>query len=128
MISKLANIQYCINMAELDLSFNRLSTMAHCNELIGSILYIDILNYFVHSKDIRVLLLRHNALESTEGLDKLYSLEHLDLADNAISSLEEGLRLRNLPFLETIWLAGNPLSFKEDYRVVMFSYYRDGVR
>lgn len=48
--------------SELNLSFNRLDSVAHINEVVGS---------------VKSLNLKNNLLESAEGLEKLYALETL---------------------------------------------------
>ena len=71
--------------------------------------------------------MRNNKLESTEGLEKLYALEVLDLSNNQIVSLLEISRLRDLPFLESVGFFGNPVALPDDYRIKVLSYFKETV-
>lgn len=59
--------------------------------------------------NLRSLKLRGNLIAQTTGLDRMFSLEDVDLADNQIHGLEEAGRLSKLPLLRRVWLEGNPL-------------------
>ena len=101
-ISKIGDFSPCIDLVSLNLSFNNLTSVANANMMIGG---------------IRQLILRQNNISSTDGLEKLYALEFLDLAQNAISALSEIRRIANLPCLASLWLIGNPISWDKNYRV-----------
>ena len=100
------NLHNCVNMMSLDLSYNRISSTARLNERCGN---------------LTQLKLRCNSLTSTEGIDKLYSLEHLDLSGNLISTFKEISRLSALPCLEVLFLKENPIGFASNYRVEVLS-------
>ncbi len=70
-LTRFENIEFCYNLVLLDMSFNRLTSMHRCNEYLGN---------------VKVLLLKNNALESTEGLEKLFGLESLDLSESIFDS------------------------------------------
>ena len=96
------NLHNCVNLVSLDLSCNRISSTARLNERCGNLTYLN---------------LARNSLSSTEGLDKLYSLEVLDISGNLISSYSEVARLGALPCLEGLSLRDNPISYDKEYRL-----------
>ncbi|CAN0484821.1 unnamed protein product, partial [Hapterophycus canaliculatus] len=59
--------------------------------------------------NLRSLNLRGNAISKTEGLEKVFSLEDIDLSVNRIRDLQEAARLSTLPLLRRVWLKRNPL-------------------
>lgn len=59
--------------------------------------------------NLRSLKLRGNLIVRTTGLERMFSLEDVDLSDNRIHGLEEAGRLKTLPLLRRVWLEGNPL-------------------
>ncbi len=94
------NLHNCVNLMSLDLSSNRISSTARLNERCGN---------------LTVLKLKCNSLTSIEGIDKLYSLEVLDLSGNLISKFSEISRLGALPCLEELWLKENPVFYASKY-------------
>ena len=62
----------------------------------------------MHLGNVTELLLTGNAITSTRGLDRIFSLESLTLDENKISQLTHIVGLANLPFLMTLDLKGNP--------------------
>jgi hypothetical protein len=74
---------------------------------------------------ITALNLRANRLRSLAGIERLLSLERLDLRDNKLSDPTEIARLTNLPEIREIWVAGNPfVKTHPNYRVVIFNLFR----
>lgn len=59
--------------------------------------------------NLRSLNLRGNRISSTAGLERVFSLEEVDLSHNAIRGLEHAARLSALPLLRRVRLEGNPL-------------------
>ena len=59
------------------------------------------------------------------GFSKLYSLEHLNLAHNELSSVSEVGHLSSLPCLESLTLTGNPLTSVIDYRLCVLELFLD---
>lgn len=59
--------------------------------------------------NLRVLGLRGNRITRTTGLERVFSLEELDLSLNSIEALDEVARLSALPMLSQVEFAGNPL-------------------
>ncbi|KAL4961671.1 leucine-rich repeat domain-containing protein [Aspergillus stella-maris] len=74
---------------------------------------------------ITALNLRANRLRSLAGIERLLSLERLDLRDNNLSDPTEVARLTSLPEIREIWVAGNPFTkTHSNYRVVIFNLFR----
>ncbi|KAL2868804.1 leucine-rich repeat domain-containing protein [Aspergillus lucknowensis] len=74
---------------------------------------------------ITALNLRANRLRSLAGIERLLSLERLDLRDNKLSDPTEIARLTSLPEIREIWVAGNPfVKTHSNYRIVIFNLFR----
>ena len=95
-------------LQHLDLSFNRISSIfgfSHAAMETGSICRL------------QTLILRHNKLTSTEGIEVLVSLRQLDLGHNLLSALNpEILRMRGLRQMTALQLEGNPIALLDHYR------------
>ncbi|CAM9152058.1 unnamed protein product, partial [Phaeothamnion confervicola] len=87
----------CACLERLDLGFNRISSCAGWNALVGNLVS---------------LVLRNNRIRRTHGLDRLYSLEFLDLSYNDITALREVTRVGTLPCLSGLALFGNPVEVR----------------
>ncbi|THC88658.1 hypothetical protein EYZ11_011892 [Aspergillus tanneri] len=74
---------------------------------------------------ITALNLRGNRLRSLAGIERLLSLERLDLRDNNLTDPTEIARLTSLPEIREIWVSGNPfVKTHSGYRVVIFNLFR----
>lgn len=74
---------------------------------------------------ITALNLRGNRLKSIAGIERLLSLERLDLRDNELSDPTEIARLTNIPYIREIWVSGNPFTkTHSNYRVTIFNLFR----
>lgn len=74
---------------------------------------------------ITTLNLRGNRLRSLAGIERLLSLERLDLRDNKLSDPTELARLTGLPEIREIWVSGNPFAKTHSgYRVTIFNLFR----
>ncbi|KAL4898259.1 hypothetical protein BDV59DRAFT_166530 [Aspergillus ambiguus] len=74
---------------------------------------------------ITALNLRGNRLRSLAGIERLLSLERLDLRDNKLSDPTEIARLTCLPEIREIWVSGNPfVKTHSGHRVVIFNLFR----
>ncbi|KAF9606506.1 hypothetical protein IFM89_025854, partial [Coptis chinensis] len=88
------NLKKCTKLSYLDLGFNHLRSISSLSEVACSIVK---------------LVLRNNALTSLNGIETLKSIEGLDLSYNVISNVSELEILASLPFLQSLWLEGNPI-------------------
>ncbi|KAL8729849.1 MAG: hypothetical protein Q9166_004490 [cf. Caloplaca sp. 2 TL-2023] len=74
---------------------------------------------------ITALNLRGNRLGSIVGVEKLLSLDRLDLRENRLGDPTELARLTELPELREVWVAHNPFTRSHhDYRVAIFNLFR----
>ncbi|WEW58283.1 hypothetical protein PRK78_003751 [Emydomyces testavorans] len=118
----------------LDLSWNlftevpdSLSTLIALRSLNLSHCMIDSLHSLSRNPlpAITALNLRANRLRSIAGVERLLSLERLDLRENNVPDPTEMARLTSIPYLREIWVAGNPFTKSHpDYRVTIFNLFR----
>ncbi|OJJ47822.1 hypothetical protein ASPZODRAFT_15271 [Penicilliopsis zonata CBS 506.65] len=97
----------------------RALNLSHC--------MIDSLHSLSHNPlpAITALNLRANRLRSLAGIERLLSLERLDLRDNGLADPTEIARLTSLPEIREIWVAGNPfVKTHPNYRVTIFNLFR----
>ncbi|KAJ5688686.1 hypothetical protein N7462_003078 [Penicillium macrosclerotiorum] len=74
---------------------------------------------------ITALNLRGNRLRSLAGIERLLSLERLDLRDNNLMDPTEMARLTSLPEIREIWVSGNPfVKTHSNYRVTIMNLFR----
>jgi Leucine rich repeat len=74
---------------------------------------------------ITTLKLKYNRLTSLAGIERLLSLENLNVQDNRISDPMEAARLTALPNLHRICVKRNPLTRRADYRITIFNLFRN---
>ena len=74
---------------------------------------------------ITALNLRSNRLASIAGIERLLSLERLDVRENRIPDPTEMARLTAIPDLREVWVADNPFTRSHgSYRVTIFNLFR----
>ncbi|KAL8813600.1 MAG: hypothetical protein Q9223_000242 [Gallowayella weberi] len=74
---------------------------------------------------ITALNLRANRLASLVGVEKLLSLDRLDLRENRLGDPAELARLTGLPEFREVWVAQNPFTRSySDYRITIFNLFR----
>ncbi|MCJ1287105.1 hypothetical protein MMC26_006453 [Xylographa opegraphella] len=74
---------------------------------------------------ISALNLRSNRLGSLAGVERLLSLERLDLRDNKLTDPTETARLTGIPDIRDIWVLNNPfVKSHSNYRVTIFNLFR----
>ncbi|KAM4698137.1 serine/threonine-protein kinase 11-interacting protein isoform 2-T2 [Rhinophrynus dorsalis] len=125
-ISSLEELLNCLRI--LDLSHNQIAECGSYLKVLSDLQYLN-LGYNLLEKvpelsigataKLHSLILRHNQLSSTSGLEHLSSLQHLDLSYNLLlehSQLSGLVRLHNL---RKLFLQGNPLYFQKEYRTVI---------
>ncbi|KAK7205043.1 hypothetical protein BZA70DRAFT_278951 [Myxozyma melibiosi] len=107
-----AALSYLTSLTSLNISYNLISS----------------LHSLAHHPlpAITVLNLRGNNIVSLAGLDRILSLERLDLRDNKLTDPTELARLTGAPNLSEIWVLGNPFvkSHHSSYRVTIFNLFR----
>lgn len=75
---------------------------------------------------INALNLRANRLTSIIGVEKLLSLERLDLRENKIGDPAELARLTGLPDFREVWILQNPFTKSHpNHRIVIFNLFRE---
>ncbi|KAI5801203.1 hypothetical protein EDC01DRAFT_512349 [Geopyxis carbonaria] len=76
---------------------------------------------------ITALNLRGNRLSSIAGIERLLSLERLDLRENKLTDPTELARLTSMPNLTEIWVSGNPFTktHSSTYRTTIFNLFRN---
>ena len=74
---------------------------------------------------ISALNLRSNRLVSLAGIERLLSLERLDLRDNKLTDPTETARLTGIPDIREIWVLNNPfVKSHSNYRVTILNLFR----
>lgn len=74
---------------------------------------------------ITALNLRGNRLTSIAGVERMLSLERLDLRDNRMTDPTELARLTGTPDFHEVWVLRNPfVKTHENYRVTIFNLFR----
>ena len=101
LIRKIENLDHCIKLGLLDLGFNKIASVQDIHFVLGG---------------LKVLILCNNQIKTTSSLEKLYSLEKLDLSNNAIDDPEEVKRLSELPLLVYLNTLGNPACIRKRTR------------
>lgn len=107
-ISHIIHLQDCNQLRILNISHNRISVLSNLIWVIPGIERFNI---------------SHNSIESLDGLDKLYQLQRVDLSNNKINDFHEMQFLSELKFLTHIYLSGNSISLKPNYRLHVISQF-----
>ena len=118
----------------LDLSSNLFSDVPDCLATLTSLRALNLSNCMIESLHslarnplpaITALNLRANRLGSIAGVERLLSLERLDLRDNKLADPTEMARLTGIPDIHEIWVASNPfVKTHSNYRVTIFNLFR----
>jgi hypothetical protein len=102
-------------------SLTRLVSLDLSNCMIGS---LQSLSRFPLPAVLTVNL-KANRLRSLAGVERLLSLEQLNIQDNQLSDPMEIARLTGIPNLKRIWVKRNPFTkSSSDYRVMTFNLFR----
>ncbi|KAK9244685.1 hypothetical protein V1506DRAFT_560934 [Lipomyces tetrasporus] len=134
-ISNESTIPLGNSLLSLDLSFNllisipeALSYLSCLRSLNFSYNLISSLHSLTHHPlpAITVLNLRGNKLVSLAGLDRIASIERLDLRDNKLTDPGELARLTGAPNISEVWVLGNPFvkTHSSSYRITIFNVFR----
>ena len=118
----------------LDLSSNLFTEIPDCLATLSSLRALNLSNCMIsnlHSLKrnplpaISVLNLRGNRLASIAGVERMLSLERLDLRDNKIIDPTEMARLTGTPDIREIYVLGNPfVKSHSTYRVTILNLFR----
>lgn len=121
-------------LQSLDLSGNlfntvpeALASLTHLRALNLSNCMIERLNTLTLSPlpAITTLNLRSNRLQTLSGIEKLYSLERIDVRDNNIKDPTELARLTGIPNIIDVYVAKNHFTRTHpNYRVTIFNLFR----
>lgn len=82
--------------------------------------------YDFYIGNVKVLDLSLNSIVSLDGIDRLYSLQQVNLSSNLINDFQEISYLSKLPCLESIDLSNNPFSLnmtRQTYRLQVFTQF-----
>ncbi|KAJ1565921.1 hypothetical protein HK096_006731 [Nowakowskiella sp. JEL0078] len=134
----LSQLPFC---TELNLSFNKfesipssITTLTELQDLDFSGNKISSLLIPIHTfekiqtksfKNLYVLHLEKNLLENLVGIDRFESLRKIDICENKISNVFEIGRLASLAKVNDIRIAKNPLVSLDNYRINIFTYFKD---
>lgn len=123
------------NLLSLDLSSNLFSEIPDALSILTSLRALNLCNCMIESLHslkrnplpaITALNLRANRLVSVAGVERLLSLERLDLRDNRIQDPTELARLTGIPDIHEIWVLRNPfVKSHSNYRVTIFQLFRN---
>lgn len=118
----------------LDLSTNlfteipdSLASLTNLRALNLSNCMIDSLHSLVRNPlpAITTLNLRSNRLASLAGIERLFSLERIDVRDNRLTDPTELARLTRMPDIQDVYVVKNPfIRTHSNHRVVIFNLFR----
>ena len=118
----------------LDLSSNLFAEIPDCLASLTALRALNLSNCMIESLHslarnplpaITALNLRSNRLASIAGVQRLLSLERLDLRDNKLKDPTELARLTGIPEMREIWVAYNPFTRTHGgYRATIFNLFR----
>ena len=110
-ITEVRNLENAPKLHTLDASFNAIASVQGIGRLCRA---------------LTALNLASNAVRSSAGLEQLIHLEFLDLSNNLLCDFAEVNRLAGaLQEMKSLYLLGNPLSCKSDYRMKVFEAFHD---
>ena len=118
----------------LDLSSNLFAEIPDCLASLTALRALNLSNCMIESLHslarnplpaISALNLRSNRLASVAGIERLFSLERLDLRDNKLRDPMELARLTGIPEIREIWVVCNPFTKTHGgYRLTIFNLFR----
>ena len=121
-------------LQSLDLSSNLFTEVPDCLATLTALRALNLANCMIESLHslakhplpaIAALNLRSNRLQSLAGIDRLFSLERLDIRENKITDPMEIARLTGMPDIRDIFVVGNPLTkLHSYYRITIFNLFR----
>ena len=122
------------SLLSLDLSCNLIVDIPEALCILTSLRALNLSNCMIESLHslrrnplpaITALNLRANRLVSIAGVERLLSLERLDLRENRLQDPTELARLTGIPDIHEIWVLRNPfVKSHSNYRVQIFNLFR----
>ena len=121
-------------LQSLDLSFNLFTEIPESLATLSSLRALNLSNCMIESLHsimknpipaITALNLRGNRLQSLAGIEKLPSLERLDLRENKLNDPTDIVRLTGAPNLHELFVVRNPFTkTHRNHRVIIFNIFR----
>jgi len=121
-------------LQSLDLSANLFTEIPDSLATLTSLRALNLSNCMIESLHslsrnplpaITTINLRGNRLGSLAGIERLLSLERLDLRENKLTDPTELARLTGIPEMQAIWVSKNPfVKTHGNYRVTIFNLFR----
>jgi hypothetical protein len=118
----------------LDLSSNLFNEVPDCLASLTALRALNLSNCMIESLHsliknpvpaVTALNLRANRLTSLSGVERMLSLERLDLRENRISDPTELARLTGTPDIHEVWVVRNPFTRTHgNYRITIFNLFR----
>ena len=122
------------SLVSLDLSSNLFTEVPDCLAMLTALRALNLSNCMLKSLHslarsplpaITALNLRANRLISIAGIERLLSLERLDIRDNRIMDPTEIARITGIPDMRELWVTNNPfVKSHSSYRVTIFNLFR----
>ncbi|KAF3922040.1 hypothetical protein ABW20_dc0106975 [Dactylellina cionopaga] len=123
------------SLTSLDLSSNLFLTVPDALSTLTALRALNLSNNMIDSLHsltrhplpaITALNLRGNRLQSLAGIERLPSLERLDLRENKLTDPTELARLTSSPDFREVWIYPNPFvrTHNSTYRVTIFNLFR----
>lgn len=119
----------------LDLSKNKFKTVPAALSTLSALRSLDMSRNAIESlhslaqsplPGISTLNLCGNVLNTIAGIERLPSLERVDLRDNLLRDPTEVARLNSAPNIAEIWVSGNSFTRAlSDYRITIFNIFRE---
>ncbi|RPB21673.1 hypothetical protein L211DRAFT_790211 [Terfezia boudieri ATCC MYA-4762] len=133
-ISTTALAPLASSLTSLDLSSNHFNAVPDAINVLSNLRALNLSNNTIDSLHsltrnplpaITAFNLRANRLSSLAGIERLLSLERVDLRDNALTDPTELARLTSAPNIAEIWVAHNPFTKTHaSYRITIFNLFR----
>ncbi|CAG8563618.1 14234_t:CDS:2 [Gigaspora margarita] len=106
-----SGLSYLNDLQYVNLSNNMIETINNIHQVLSNVTKLD---------------LRNNRIENLCGLERLWSLEYVDVRDNRLTDWAEIGRMSELHGIKQIFVEGNPFTkFQQTYRVNIFSHFRE---
>ncbi|KAG9296878.1 hypothetical protein G9A89_006833 [Geosiphon pyriformis] len=103
-------LAHLYNLEYLNLSYNMIESILGIYEIL---------------RNVNKLELRNNRIENLCGLERVFTLEYVDVRENRLTDWAEIGRMTELSGLKDIFVEGNPFTqYQPNYRVNIFTVYK----